>query len=733
MATDNWTNKAGGDFADPTNWSKNAVPGAGDTAHLIKTTAPITSAADETVGTLNNSGADEEFDITGGTFTTTGFSNAGYIDVTGGSLFLGGGANATTNSAIIESGGGGVTIDDTTLTQTATAIIEAIGAGSMVTLTSATIVGGNLTTSAGGLIETGDSLSVLDGSTVAGAVTNGGTLRVNDGNDLTLDGSIVNSGIVGVNGTATLTGLLVGPTAVYLSGAGQVLLAADGYIAGTAAGATLTNIDNTITGGGFIKGPLNLTNDAAGVIDANNGRMVINTGATVVNAGRIDSAATGLLLVRNTTIDSSSGGSVVTGGNTQLDGATLLGGTVTVDAGGTLKVLIHSSAIGGGAAFGNAGQVQIGNGVNLDTGGTFVNSGTVTVAGAANFSGLVADTSGLTLGGGGVVVLDAKGYIGGLAAGASLTNIDNTIEGGGFIKGPLVLTNEAAGIIDADFGRMVLNTANSVINDGLVESTASGLLLVRNTTIDSSGGGTVTDARRMQLDNSTLEGTTFGVGKGAILQSVFHAATVNMMGGTVLNSGTIIGGSGGGLTIDGDVANLGLVEEVNGNLTVVGSVSGAGTTRLFGTGVLEVTGALTENVNFAAASTGQLALDDTAGFTGRVFGFSKTGKNSIDMKDVTFDAGDTFSYSGSAAGGTLTISNSDSVVVASLKFAGDYRNATWAVSADSGTGTVLIDPTATKTSSLTSAMASFGTSSGHSAAPATVLTQAPRLLAFAHA
>jgi hypothetical protein len=278
---------------------------------------------------------------------------------------------------------------------------------------------------------------------------------------------------------------------------------------------------------------------------------------------------------------------------------------------------------------------------------------------------------------------------------------------------------------------MVLNTGNTVTNDGLVESSATGLLLVRNTTIDSSGGGVVTDARRMQLDNSTLDGTTFGVGKGAVLQSILHAATINMMGGTVQNAGTIIGGAGG-LTINGDVANLGLVEEVNGTLTVNGAVSGAGTTRIFGKGLLDVEGALTENVNFAAASTGQLALDDTAAFTGKVFGFSKTGKTSIDLKDVTFDAGDTTSYSGTAAGGTLTIKNSSDAVVATIRFSGDYRSSSWVLSADSGTGTIVTDPTATKTNSLVSAMASFGTTSGHSSAPATVLSQAPHQLAYAH-
>jgi hypothetical protein len=732
MATQHWINKAGGNFATVTNWKHHHAPATGDSAVLNRASGPITSAVDETLANLTVNGSVNSLVISAGNFSATSVNNASTINVTGGTATFGG-ATSSKNTKLIEADGGVVTFTSTTLVQSTAGTVAAVGAGSTVTLDNTRIEGGNLSTSGGGLIETGDSKSTLNGATIFGAVTNNGTVLVNQSQNLTLDGKIVNNGELLVDGVTANSGLLVGASAVTLSGTGTVVLAADGYIAGAAAGAKMTNL-STIDGGGFIKGPLNLTNGASGVIDADGARMVINTGATVTNAGLMEATGGGgLLLIRSTTVNGSTGGSVTaaTGAKIQLDGDTLLGGTVSVAGGATLQAITDSSTISG-AAFNNAGQVAIGNGVNLNVTGSVNNSGTVTVAGAANLSGLVAGVGGMTLGGGGVVVLDLKGYIGGAGAGASLTNVDNTIKGQGFIKGPLTLTNDAGGIIDASTGRMVLNTGNTVTNDGLVESTSSGLLLVRNTTIDSSGGGTVTDGRRMQLDNSTLDGTTVGIGKGAILQSILHAATINMMGGTVQNSGTIIGGAGG-LTINGDVANLGLVEEINGGLTVNGAVTGAGTTRIFGKGVLDVEGALTENAFFAAASTGQLALGDTAGFTGKVFGFSKTGKTSLDLKDVTFDASDTTSYSGTAAGGTLSILNSSSVVVATIKFSGDYRSSAWVLSADSGTGTVVTDPTATKTSSLVSAMASFGTSSGHASAPATVLTQSPHLLAYAHA
>jgi hypothetical protein len=53
---------------------------------------------------------------------------------------------------------------------------------------------------------------------------------------------------------------------------------------------TLTNVDNTISGGGQLgNGQLTLVNEASGVIEGNGGALIINTGGnTISNAGLME-------------------------------------------------------------------------------------------------------------------------------------------------------------------------------------------------------------------------------------------------------------------------------------------------------------------------------------------------------------------------------------------------------------------------------------------------------------
>ncbi|HXV01078.1 MAG TPA: hypothetical protein VG166_11320, partial [Caulobacteraceae bacterium] len=464
MARIVWKNRAGGDWAVGADWRGGNVPGATDSAFIRKTNGPVFSAVDETVGSVQLTGSTKEFDVLGGNFVSTGLNNSTKIAVSLGSATFGGGGNSISNNGHIEATGGAVTFQGTTIRQGATATIEADGPTSTVTLVSANVDGGTLATTLGGVIETGDLNSSLNGRTTLGALTNTGTVRVNDHQGLSLLGSIINSGTIDVNGSTHVTRLFVN-SAVTLSGGGQVTLdSRQSYIQGSA---KIDNIDNTITGGGGFRAA---------------------------------------------------------------------------------------------------------------------------------------------------------------------------------VTGPMLLINEAGGTIDGTTGRMMLKTDATVTNDGLIESTGTGFLFVRDSTIDSSGGGTVSDGHTMRLDNATIEGGVLTIGSGALLSVAHHGGTVNLGGGTVSNAGDIRG-SKGGLTIIGDVANNHVIDAVSkGSLTITGSVSGSGLARVSGSGVLEVDGAFGQHFTFLAGSTGALVLGDAAGFTGTVIGLAHDGSNQIDLKSVAFDASDTVTY-----------------------------------------------------------------------------------------
>jgi hypothetical protein len=180
---------------------------------------------------------------------------------------------------------------------------------------------------------------------------------------------------------------------------------------------------------------------------------------------------------------------------------------------------------------------------------------------------------------------------------------------------------------------------------------------------------------------------------------------------TVTNAGDLYG-EGGNLTVTGDVTHSGLVEAFNGDLTVDGSVSGPGKAKVFGPGILEVDGALPENVVFAAKSSGKLVLGDSAAFTGTLIGFSQTRANSLDMKDIAFAAGTTkATYAPtpghSTTGGVLTVA--DGAQIATIKISGNYTASTFTSSSDGHGGTIVTDPAAAAgIQAFTSTLASFG-------------------------
>ena len=122
-------------------------------------------------------------------------------------------------------------------------------------------MGGKLQTQAGGEIDVG--FATLSGATIVP----GSIVNVLNGGTLALAGRIANSGLISALGSANQTGLAISG-AVVLSGGGKVSLSpsTNNLITSAASCATLSNVNNTIAGAGFI-GNLALVN--GGTINAN--------------------------------------------------------------------------------------------------------------------------------------------------------------------------------------------------------------------------------------------------------------------------------------------------------------------------------------------------------------------------------------------------------------------------------------------------------------------------------
>ena len=169
-------------------------------------------------------------------------------------------------------------------------------------------------------------------------VENNNVMAVGDGATLPLGGTIDNMGTIALNSTGDPTELQLVGDGVTLEGGGQVRLSGDSanIIDGTSPADVLTNVDNTISGVGWIgsgDGNLTLINDAHGTIEANvtGGALILDTGNDIKNDGLLEAANGGVLKVE----DSVHGGT-----------ATIAGGTVEFGAAADVAVTFDNGPSG---------------------------------------------------------------------------------------------------------------------------------------------------------------------------------------------------------------------------------------------------------------------------------------------------------------------------------------------------------------------------------------------------
>ena len=127
-------------------------------------------------------------------------------------------------------------------------------------------------------------------------------------------------------------------------------------------------------------------------------------------------------------------------------------------------------------------------------------------------------------------------------------------------------------------------------------------------------------------------------------------------------------------------------QDLNGDGIIGPPNIGAGET-------LEVVSAYSCQISFAT-STGTLDLLNSLSFAGTVAGM--TGQHTIDFADIDPTKVQEPSYSGTASGGTLTVT--DGSHTANIALLGDYMASTFVTSSDSHGGTNVVDPSATGTS-----------------------------------
>ena len=284
-------------------------------------------------------------------------------------------------------------------------------------------------------------------------------------------------------------------------------------------------------------------------------------------------------------------------------------------------------------AMGNAGTMTIDDGAMLPLSGIITNTGTIALDSAGRETRLELIQDGITLQGGGQVVLSdsSENVISGTIPSVTLTNVDNTISGAGQLGA----------------GQMVL------INNG----------------------------------------TIIAIGT--------HALVIDTGPNAVTNAGTLEATGSGGLILNSDIVNSGLIWANGGNITINGAVTGSGNAMISGAATLELGAESSANVSFGADAAGTLILRDPSGFTGTISGLSST--DHIDLANISYGIASLYSITYSLSTDITTLVITDGTITDAINLLGNYTiNTAWHFSDDGHGGTIVSDAPVSATSDLLS-------------------------------
>jgi len=434
----------------------------------------------------------------------------------------------------------------------------------------------------GTLLKTNVGTLILTGAnTQSGGTTIGqGTLQIgNGGSTGSLAGDITNNGTLAYNltGASTQSTVISGSGTVTKAGAGTVTLSgANTYSGGTLVSAGVLAGDTTSLQG-------NITNDATTTFSqATNGTYA----GTMSGSGALTKSGAGTVTLSAS--NSYDGATTVSAGALTLSNGSALGsatGGTTVAAGGTLQVqggiTIDGEALtlNGGASTTTLRNISDNNTYN---GTITINSGTNRIDSDAglltlsSFAGTLSSTRSLLVGGAGNTTF--SGSFTGSSSGTM------TKDGAGTLT--LSATNFAInGGVIVNAGTLALGT-----NDALGTNTA---ITVNNATFDlgsySNAMGAVTVTNGGRITNGTLSGSSFA--SSAVGQTNTISANLTGSGGLTLSGNTNTTVLSGSNSYSGDTAlnnttstNMRLVvnstNALSSNSSLLGSTSAGRTPTL---------------------------------------------------------------------------------------------------------------------------------------------------------
>ena len=215
----------------------------------------------------------------------------------------------------------------------------------------------------------------------------------------------------------------------------------------------------------------------------------------------------------------------------------------------------------------NAGSMVVGDGAILPLSGIVENTGTITLDSVGSVTELQIIQNGITLQGGGSLVLSDSGanVISGTAMDVLFTNVDNTIFGAGQLgEGHMMLVNHGT-IVASGANALEIDTGTGVaINFGTLEATGTGGLVIRGDLSNSgllwaNGGDIAIDGDVTGSGTALIDGNAT-VGFGGLFAETITIGT-SASGTLVLSHAADFGGRVAGFDGDDHFVFVDIAEE----------------------------------------------------------------------------------------------------------------------------------------------------------------------------
>ena len=555
----------------------------------------------------------------------------GVIDATGINAGITIFAQAFSNEGLIEATNtAGLGVNTTTILNSGTLL--ATGAADTINLYNNTVVeGGTLASSGGGYLFTGNT-STLDG-TANGAITltSGSSFDINGNNTLDLVGTMINHGVIVMNGDGYNNDLIANSATVTLTGGGAIAMddVGSNRIYGALATDVFANVNNTITGSGQIGvGQGTIDNQAAGIIDST-GTSGITLNATYFsNEGLIEATGTGGLTIQTNIVNSGTLAAYGAGNNVNIvNGAAIEGGTLTGSGGGFFETTNDGTldgATNGALTLTSAAVFNLYNNSALYVGGSIVNQGTIELNTDGFNNDLIINTPTVSLSGGGQLVMSdaANNRIYGAVTADKLVNVNDTISGSGQLgAGQLTLDNKIGGTINATgvSTDLNINLGSSFTNEGLVKASGPAGLLIQNATLTNTGTiAALSDSSVNILSTTTITNYNAGTLTGGTWEAISaggtHSSTLTLPTGTITTDAARLVISGAGASIvAGGASVLSTITAISGELDIQNGATFADTGKLAVSGTLLASGGSTISLSGGTLTNTGSVLAQTNG------------------------------------------------------------------------------------------------------------------------